>query len=88
MSRKMPQRIVFSQIRSKKRIQLVRTVRLVPDRPTIHSVSKIVVGIANTVTRAVLTLGMTLAMEYDQIDRGVGLIRVLGQNSTDFSQLA
>ena len=84
----MPQRIVFSQIRSKKRIQLVRTVRLVPDRPTIHSVSKIVVGIANTVTRAVLTLGMTLAMEYDQIDRGVGLIRVLGQNSTDFSQLA
>jgi len=88
MSRKMPRRIIFLQIRTKKRIQLVRTVRLVPDRPTIHSVSKIVVGIANTVTRAILTLGMTLAMEYDQMDRGVGLIRALGRDSTDFSPLA
>ena len=79
----MPRRTLFSKIRIKKRIQLVRTVRLVPSRPKIHSVSKIVVGIANTVTRAVLTLGMKLAMEYDQIERGVGLIRALGQDSTD-----
>ena len=85
MSRRMPRRIIFSRIRTKNRIQLVRTVRLVPDRLTIHSLSKIVVGIANTVTRAVLTLGMKLAMEYDQMDRGVGLIRALGQESTDFS---
>ena len=84
----MPRRIIFSQIRIKQRIQLVRTVRIVPDRPKIHSVSKIVVGIANTVTRAVLTLGMKLAMEYDQKDRGVGLIRALGQGSTDFLPLA
>ena len=81
--KKMPRRTLFSKIRIKKRIQLVRTVRLVPSRPKIHSVSKIVVGIANTVTRAVLTLGMKLAMEYDQIERGVGLIRALGQDSTD-----
>ena len=49
----------------------------------IHIESKIVVGIANTITRAVLTVGMKLAMEYNQMERGVGLVRALGQDSTD-----
>ena len=49
----------------------------------IHIESKIVVGIANTITRAVLTVGMKLAMEYNQMERGVGLVRALGQGSTD-----
>ena len=53
--------------------------------PTIHYLSKIVVGIANTITRAVLTLGMKLAMEYNQMERGVGLVRALGQGFTDHS---
>ena len=55
--------------------------------PTIHSESKIVVGIANTITRAILTLGMKLAMEYNQMERGVGLVRALGQGSTDIINL-
>ena len=45
-------------------------------------------GIANTITRTILTLGMKLAMEYNQMERGVGLVRALGQGSTDFSPLA
>ena len=49
--------------------------------------SKVVVGIANTITRAVLTLGMKLAMEYNQMERGVGLVRALGQGSTDYFHL-
>ena len=55
--------------------------------PTIHFLSKVVVGIANTITRAVLTLGMKLAMEYNQMERGVGLVRALGQGSTDYFHL-
>ena len=44
-------------------------------------------GIANTITRAVLTLGMKLAMEYNQMERGVGLVRALGQGSKDYFHL-
>ena len=53
----------------------------------IHIESKIVVGIANTITRAVLTVGMKLAMEYNQMERGVGLVRALGQGSTDMRKI-
>ena len=54
----------------------------------IHIESKIVVGIANTITRAVLTVGMKLAMEYNQMQRGVGLVRALGQGSTDTREIS